>query len=343
MPPGYTVARVDGCGPGARDLWAAVLDEHDRRGPHDVPATVAEVLQPYERSTYLAFEPAALGPADWLGPPLVLLAGPGFDGPLATRVVDEGAGGFDPSGLRRGAPCRLRIGAGPDEDREYVLSIGDALDLELDPAALTAEPDRSRGRYACLTDLTPASQHANRAERAVELLADAGVGDGLGWRERLRKLPNGPKPSGDLAALIDGWTAVLAGEEPTTPTVLLGRGPGATPSGDDVLSGTLLALDRVSSGPQHRRVRAAGERLVAAAGERTTTVSTALLAQAARGRAGGRIDAALDALLGIDDTAHELGPVIEGAAQVGHTSGVDLLVGVLLVPLAIGPRLASGR
>lgn len=335
---GYTRARPLGCGAGASEVWAGLLEAAERADAG--PRTVGAVRQVFDRSAYLGFDPGALGGVDRLGPPLVLLAGEGFGGPLATRVTTDGPGGFRPDGLVTGAPCRLRRRAGGGG--RYALAVGDAFDLELSAADL-ATADADRCRCVGLTDLTPGSAGHRRARAALESLAEGGVEDGLGWFDDLVGLAAGEPYADDLGALVDGWVDVLGGDRPPAdpPTAVLGRGPGATPTGDDIVSGVLLALDRTADGARHRRVRAAGEAVVSAASDRTTTVSTALLAQAARGRAADRIDAAIDAVLGAGDPPDGWESTVRSAADVGHTSGVDLLLGALLVPLAIGPAVAA--
>lgn len=327
MPRGYTTARVIGCGAGAVELWAAVLEEHDRVGPEG-DRRIGAVLQAYDRSAYIRLDRAALGGFEPFGPPLVLLGNSAFDGPLATRIETPGAAGFDPSDLEARVACRLRAAA----DGGYGLTVGGALDIALDRSAL----ERERGpEHDCLT-LGP-SPAGDRARAALEALT--GFEDGLGWLDEVASLASGKPPNGDLRDLIEGWAAVVAeGAEP--PVDVLGRGPGATPSGDDVTAGVLLALDRTTVGERNERVRAAGRRVVKAAEERTTEVSAALLAQAAQGRAACRVEEALVALLGAREPT-DLRGTGRAAADLGHTSGVDLLVGALLVPLEVAPRVAD--
>lgn len=327
MPRGYTTARVIGCGAGAAERWAAVLDEHRRVGA-DGARRVGEVLQAYDRSAYIRLDRAALGGFEPLGPPLVLLGDSAFDGPLATRIATQGAAGFDPSDLEAGVACRLRAAA----DGGYGLTVGGALDVALDRSAV--EPVRGPEHDSLSLGASPAG---DRARAALEALT--GFEDGLGWLDEVAGLASGKPPNGDLRDLIEGWAAVVAdGAEP--PVDVLGRGPGATPSGDDVTAGVLLGLDRTTVGERNERVRAAGRRVVRAAEERTTAVSAALLAQAAQGRAAGRVEAALVAVLGAREPTDIRGTV-RAAADVGHTSGVDSLVGALLVPLEVAPRVAA--
>lgn len=337
---GYVRVRLDGYGAGAAEVWSALLENHDETdgGPRDVGV----VRQVFDRSAYLEFDADSLGGTDRLGPTLVLLAGVGFDGPLATRLVAAGPGGFRPDELAVGSACRLRRGVGDGADRAYVLSVGDTMDLEVNPAALVA-PEPDPVSYTDLATITAGSDPYRRAVSVLEQFEEDAVEDGLGWLDTLAELPDGAGPDGDLGRLVDDWVERLGANLPPgrpPSTAVLGRGPGATPSGDDIVSGLLLALHRTTSGGRHRRVREAGEAVVRAAGERTTAVSTALLAQAAQGRAAGRVDAAITAILGVDDAGPGWESTVRSATEIGHTSGVDLLVGVLLVPLAIGPAVA---
>jgi hypothetical protein len=94
---------------------------------------------------------------------------------------------------------------------------------------------------------------------------------------------------------------------------LLGRGPGLTPLGDDVLMGalvTLAALDASAAGPLAAQVRAL-------APTRTTFVSSVLLHHAARGECVPELAAVLT------------GGPIDALLAVGHTSGTGLAQGVL--------------
>lgn len=339
---GYRRAAVRGCGAGAAEVWAAVVDgSSDGAGP---PWPVGEVGPVYERSVYLAFDPDAVEGAGLLGPALVLLADGDLDGPLAT-TIDLPAGRQLPSDrLSPGDPLRLwRTAGSPGARGRRVLGVGDALDLVVDPAGLVTptEPER---RYGDLATFRRGGERWERALAAVDALTAAGAEDGLGWLPHLARLEGGRLPAGDLRSLADGWAAVVVEDGPTPcppPSDVLGRGPGATPSGDDLLAGLMLALRRTTPNERRARVVLAGERVVTRATERTTTVSAALLAQAVRGRTTPRIEAGLRGLLAPDVPRSKWEPAVLEAAEAGHTSGVDTLIGALLVPLAVGPRVET--
>ena len=106
----------------------------------------------------------------------------------------------------------------------------------------------------------------------------------------------------------------------------LGSGRGLTPSGDDFVMGLLLMLNRwPPSGWNSSLLAALNARLVAAARQRTTSLSAALLACAARGEADERLIAALDFICtGQGDEAGQ----VAGLAGWGASSGLDALAGM---------------
>ena len=108
---------------------------------------------------------------------------------------------------------------------------------------------------------------------------------------------------------------------------LLGRGPGLTPVGDDVLAGMLVTLHGLGA-PAAARLAAA---VVPAAVHRTTAVSAALLWHAARGEC---IAELADLLTAARDGAPLDGP-LDALLRVGHTSGAGLAHGVAAALAAV--------
>ena len=107
---------------------------------------------------------------------------------------------------------------------------------------------------------------------------------------------------------------------------LLGRGPGLTPSGDDVLAGYLVGATAYGSTDQ-----AADDvrRLVESqAAQCTTTLSAALLRHAAAGETIPQVSGLLDALGG-SEGRHSLDRALADLYAVGHTSGAALASGVV--------------
>ena len=121
-------------------------------------------------------------------------------------------------------------------------------------------------------------------------------------------------------------------QEKDLPSVLeilaafLGCGRGLTPSGDDFVMGLLLMLNRwPSSGWNLSRLATLNTQVIAAARQRTTSLSAALLACAARGEADERLIAALDFICtGQGDEAGQAA----GLAGWGASSGLDALAGM---------------
>ena len=116
---------------------------------------------------------------------------------------------------------------------------------------------------------------------------------------------------------------------------LLGRGPGLTPLGDDILCGALTGLALLGPAARSRR---ADRRLGALAGVvdagiagRTTALSAALLRHARRGEVAAAAAPLLQALAGRGDPETALAVLLE----VGHTSGTGLAHGIVLAGEAL--------
>jgi len=142
-----------------------------------------------------------------------------------------------------------------------------------------------------------------------------------------------------LTEAIDEAARSLAAGRPEeaaeTCLTMLGLGRGSTPSGDDAVAGLLLGaralvpLDAVGDGHGPARSLAAlAERVAAAAPDRTTAVSAALLRHAAAGRAADILVHAVDVV--VDRWP---GPrpdeVLRRLLALGHGSGVDTATGLL--------------
>ncbi|MEV7006327.1 DUF2877 domain-containing protein [Streptosporangium sp. NPDC051022] len=142
--------------------------------------------------------------------------------------------------------------------------------------------------------------------------------------------PRRPGLEGNAAAelLAEGCArgSLLLGV--TAAEQLVGLGPGLTPSGDDMLSGLLLALRHLGTAAGAGRAVWLADWLAAAvtfdARCRTTPISATLLHCAARGEASGEVLAVLRSLTGRQSPE----PALHRLLQVGHTSGADLAWGV---------------
>jgi hypothetical protein len=107
---------------------------------------------------------------------------------------------------------------------------------------------------------------------------------------------------------------------------LLGLGPGLTPSGDDLLGGSLIALHSLGLGDIAYELWGW---LAPAAGQRTNVISLAHLNWAARGRGAEPIHKMIRTLFS-NDTAG-LPACLRALGRIGHTSGWDALAGIALV------------
>lgn len=133
----------------------------------------------------------------------------------------------------------------------------------------------------------------------------------------------------DRGWLVDGIRALAGSQAPGEQVGrLVGRGPGLTPAGDDALAGALLV--EVALGGPPVLADAVRPRMRA-----TTAVSRALLSAACDGYAAPSVVALVDAAVGGDEAA--LAVHLPRVLAIGHTSGHDLVTGVLAA-LEAGPR-----
>lgn len=133
--------------------------------------------------------------------------------------------------------------------------------------------------------------------------------------------------------------AVLAGQDVTLQvSATVGGGVGLTPSGDDVLCGALLALRLGGAADARARLWSAVTPRLGS----TTSLSAALLAEAADGYAVPAVVRLATALAGGPRTAHTVVPAAREVVTIGHSSGVALLSGLLGALDALVARGAFG-
>jgi hypothetical protein len=108
-------------------------------------------------------------------------------------------------------------------------------------------------------------------------------------------------------------------------TSLIGLGRGLTPSGDDLLGGAMVAFS--AYGAEIVRRRLAGV-VCHEMNARTSLISAAHLRLAAQGQGGEALHALIAAL--VSGQAARIKTAVAGLERVGHTSGWDMLAGVLL-------------
>jgi hypothetical protein len=108
----------------------------------------------------------------------------------------------------------------------------------------------------------------------------------------------------------------------------LGYGSGLTPSGDDLILGFLLALNRWGDALNLAGdISLLNQRVVLAAYEKTTTISANLIECAAQGLADERL---IDALDWIVSASTLDSPPADGFLSWGRSSGIDVFIGFLL-------------
>lgn len=126
--------------------------------------------------------------------------------------------------------------------------------------------------------------------------------------------------------LVGAVSSIACGRVDDPVLYWLGRGPGLTASGDDILVGAFAALwsAGVVTGESLARLR---QPLEAAARTRTHDISTEYLHYACRGMVAGP----LHDLLGVLRSPHPAAVrgVVDRLAGYGHTSGADVALGVV--------------
>ena len=106
-----------------------------------------------------------------------------------------------------------------------------------------------------------------------------------------------------------------------SPERLIGRGPGLTPAGDDVLAGSLVLLNALGTDPRPAWCDPATLQA------RTPALSAALLHHARHGYCVG----ALAALIEVLDSGADPAAALDGLLAVGGTSGRAMLLGLQLI------------
>ena len=137
-------------------------------------------------------------------------------------------------------------------------------------------------------------------------------------------------PGVDLGPLGSALAGSSSNDLVDASLALLGRGPGLTPEGDDVLAGALAATrsfaTALGSSPAPAMLDAAEGALIDVATRRTTMFSAALIRCALRGEVAAPAGAFIRALAGRGD----VGANHRALLRVGHTSGPALAAGIAL-------------
>ena len=259
---------------------------------------------------------------------------------------------WDPPAGFGGIPREMRCGLVADCD-------GDVLGFENGMALFLA--DATLWRPEPVLQPTAPEHLAARTLRLARRVAAQRLSEGLG--PLIYDLAN-PYPSRTAAAVqgepllalaltgitaLEKWLVKGLGrsaqkwsDPPPSVMTLLGLGPGLTPSGDDFLGGVLITLRALG---QTEAAAKLAEWLLPLARERTSRISYAHLACAARGEGGATLHKVLSMLC--TSRAAQMDRCLKAIGRYGHSSGWDALAGVILAVTvclkALGASDASGR
>lgn len=186
-----------------------------------------------------------------------------------------------------------------------------------------------------------AARRDERAQRALRVAADHAPAIGLGpllvgiVDDRASVGSLGRAAARSLAEVVEALGQRRLGRAVATAFPLIGLGPGATPSGDDLLVGFAAGL----AVTEHPLARPFASCVAQDAGGLTTSVAESYLAHAGRLEFSERVQAAALAVLSGPES--ELPKAVIAALAWGASSGADLLVGLLVGIQAASPGLAE--
>lgn len=255
---------------------------------------------------------------------VVFLSTEAFHGPLTLNLSG------DPAPLLRLTPGEpaLITGEGvvfPAHDLEVLT--GEALRWQA-----SALPGRRLSAGRVRARLRDTIEQATAAEPDLNLAP----GLLLELRRLMARTPISGDAGGPFLALMKRLSRALHENQPLAVGAALqeclGRGPGLTPSGDDLVLGLLLALGRWGADlGVSVPIDAFGPELTTAAERQTTLLAANLIACAADGQADERLVTALDGIV-----VGELDPADCSAylRSWGSSSGIDALAGMACVLLA---------
>ena len=210
------------------------------------------------------------------------------DLPLGIRV---NLPNFDKPSFRGGEPVSVRSG---------FVGIGSRFVVDC----------RTAPRWRPQADREPEPGLARRLALVADAVADRS------WHGSVRTAHAVKSAVNDAAALGPALAKVV------------GRGPGATPSGDDVLVGVLAVLTSPHSGAAGAKAADSLGRSLLPLLPGTTDVSGHLLRQAANGMFGRDVHELVSALIGALSLT-ELCDKVQRVINTGATSGADTCEGVL--------------
>lgn len=187
--------------------------------------------------------------------------------------------------------------------------------------------------------------------RLIEMLNERGLEDGLGLLNELQQYSTeGSSP--DIERIVNSITSILKqpGYSPDEriredqhlpqPIIdLIGRGPGSTPSGDDILLGIFLIIQRVNNEIFSLNAKKLCIQISHSANSMTTQMSSSLLEQVTKKRAAEPAIVCANKITDPRLNLDEITAAAENLIQTGHTSGIDSLIGMLIATTQILPKL----
>lgn len=245
---------------------------------------------------------------------LTLVASSEADLPQGMRVDTPDDFSFENGTLRVGdlATCReglLRLGS-------LTIDLRGARRWTCDLPALRADP--SNPSVATAWRIVWDALNTRQAELHADIIA----------RDLLRS-DSTFRAGAAMRGLLDA-TRQFDLASPAPVHALIGLGAGLTPSGDDLLVGYLAGLWCAVQGRGERAafLSRLGE-VVIRLSSQTTDISRAYLYHAARGQVSSRLADLAEAICRGENSNRFLA-ILESALQVGHTSGMDAVTGLLI-------------
>jgi len=356
---GYQRLEAVSAGAGAIErLWAT----HAQLQESDCHRVVGQVSAVFDRTMHLALPTAdsnltgrmvAFGTADLR------------HGPLLIQVDTPGGFSFRSLGCDRGTDCV--VSSVKSNKHGPILTCqfphGSAVDMDRDLISVLPDPHGRELQFS-LEQFGFEGHIVSAHQQLIRWLSDQDESAGLGFLSQLAAYHQGDSTK-DLEEILRTLVTMLTGEMVFQPHIkstdsrgeatnmdglqsemgclinLLGRGPGATPSGDDYLSGLLLILLNVSEGRIQHRAQSMGQILLSAANGRTTDISRELLTEACKRRGSRPAIRCLRALARPEVSCTQRRDRAQDLIEIGHTSGLDLLTGMLTGTSAVLPLIAT--
>ena len=167
------------------------------------------------------------------------------------------------------------------------------------------------------------SLNEHQVRLGAEFVADALLHpDGLAQTAISRR-------AGEVIRALKNATQRYQSEDLSVLTRLIGLGTGLTPCGDDFLVGYLAGLWCTVRDSIRRRqfISELGQAVIHLSGH-TNDISRTYLYHAAHGQVTSRLDA-LAGAISKPEMPEQIQPVLESATRSGHTSGMDVVTGLL--------------